>query len=132
MDAEYTFSPHHAVVLSPNVTFSADRQRFTSIGFGDTSPESSGLGAEVGYHYWLNPTAEGVFLGPALLLGVTSYPGFGSRFNYGAAFDVGYQVILAGGFTVMAGGGLLLIGQSGAGNVIHLLPRALLGIGWSF
>lgn len=119
-------------MLSPNVTFSADRQRLTSIGFGDTSPESSGLGAEVGYHYWLNPTAEGVFLGPALLLGVTSYPGFGSRFNYGAAFDVGYQVILAGGFTVMAGGGLLLIGQSGAGNVIHLLPRALLGIGWSF
>lgn len=132
MDVEYTFAPHHAFIVSPNITFAVDRQRPTQIAFGYTNANSSGLGTEVGYHYWFNPVAEGLFLGPSLLLGATSYPNFGSRLDYGLAFDVGYQVILGNGFTVMAGGGLLLIGQSGTGNSVHLLPRALLGLGWSF
>ncbi|MDB4998504.1 MAG: hypothetical protein JWM74_5936, partial [Myxococcaceae bacterium] len=38
---------------------------------------------------------------------------------------------LAIGFTVGGGGGLLLVG-AGGGNALHLTPRFLGGVGWTF
>jgi hypothetical protein len=131
VDIEYQLAPHHALVGSPNFTFKSDRATLPSRAFGYTIPDSSGAGAELGYHYWLAPKMEGLYLGPSLLLGFTGHPVIKSYAYYGVAFDVGYQLMLPNGFTFGGGGGLLLIG-AGGGNALHLAPRFLAGIGWSF
>ncbi len=128
-DAEYMFAPHHAVVGSPQLTFSAHRPDIVAYGFG-YAERAGGIGGEVGYHYWIEPRLEGVFLGPSLVLGLTfAGPTF---LYYGAAFDVGWQMILGKGFTFDVGGGLLVIDGALTGIVTHVTPRALAGVGWSF
>ncbi len=132
VDVEYELAPHHALVAAPQLTFhDRDRGKLPSYAFGYTASESSGVGAELGYHYWLAPRMEGLFLGPSLLVGFTGHPVVSTHAYYGLAFDVGYQLMLANGFTIGGGGGLLAIG-AGGGNALHVTPRVLFGIGWSF
>ena len=132
VDVEYLLAPHHALVASPHITLKdRDRGKLPSYAFGYTAAESSGVGTELGYHYWLAPRMEGLYLGPSLLVGLTNHPILNSYAYYGFAFDVGYQLVLANGFTVGGGGGLLLVG-AGGGNNLHLTPRLLVGVGWSF
>jgi hypothetical protein len=131
VDVEYQLAPHHALVGAPNFTFRSHRATLPSRAFGYTADESSGPGLEAGYHYWIAPRMEGLWFGPSLVLGVTGHPVASTYAYYGLAGDIGYQAILPNGFTIGGGGGLLLVG-AGAGNALHLVPRFLLGIGWTF
>ena len=74
---------------------------------------------------------EGLYLGPSGVFGFTSPPGQGGGYAYyGVAFDVGWQLVLGNGFTFNAGGGLLVIASDPFAT--EVLPRGLLGLGWSF
>ncbi len=133
VDAEWLFLPHHALVVSPHLTWEQDRGSLPSTATGFTGSRSTGVGVEVGYHYWLTGVSEpeGVFVGPSLLLDSTRRAPNIDRFtSYGAAIDVGYQVIIGSGFTMAAGGGILVIKASD--TTAKLSPRLLFGIGWTF
>ena len=139
LNAEVQLAPHHALVGSPNVLiWPADRgggRSLISEGLGFASHDSAGFGVELGYHYWWDwrRTLRGPFLGPSLLLGVTSQATTGdptqTQGYAGVAFDVGEQEVLPGGFTVGAGAGLGVIHMADSSA---LFPRLLAQIGWSF
>ena len=141
-DFEIMLAPHHALVVSPNVTlhkFAFSRgDSPTSLfreGFGFADNDSSGVGAEIGYHYWTKRELEGIFFGPSLVLGGTFPPGGSGvkTFGYiGGAVDVGYQYLFSNGFTLLGGGGIMLIGGTAAGTTVKAVPRLLFGVGWSF
>jgi len=132
-DGELMFAPHHAVIVSPNVTFSANRWKIVEDAFGYAPRGTGGVGTEVGYHYWLARQLEGLWLGPSVLLGFTSPPTPIKGFLYfGAAFDVGWQIVADPGFTLNVGGGLMVIDASVAGTPTRVAPRALFGLGWTF
>jgi len=127
-------APHHALIVSPNVTFhkvAFERNGNTlGYGLGYAADNSGGFGGEIGYHYWVRRHLQGIYLGPSLVLGAT-LPNVGKTFGYyGGAFDVGYQYLFANGFTINGGGGIMIIGASG--TTAHAAPRFLFGIGWSF
>jgi hypothetical protein len=135
---EYQLAPHHSLVLSPNLLlFNVDRGNNTLLaqGFGFARPDSSGIGGELGYHFWprWSRSLRGPFLGPSFLLGSTGNASVGDGTHpqtyYGFAFDVGGQTVLPGGFTIGGGIGLGVIMMAGSAAVF---PRALFQIGWSF
>jgi hypothetical protein len=136
---EVMLATHHALVLSPNFTVAADDRGVddsaVNYGFGFTTKQSSGIGTEVGYHFWTgwNRTAHGGFLGPSLILGETSHASVGdptkTQGYWGFAFDAGGQEVLPGGFTIGAGIGLMYLTLSSKAIVS---PRFLFQIGWSF
>jgi hypothetical protein len=137
---EVLVAPHHALLVSPNaLVFDQDRggrYNVVSQGLGFASRNSDSLGLELGYHYWWRWARDlrGPFFGPSLLLGsttnATAGPSPGSAQPYwGAAFDVGGQGVLSGGFTIGAGAGL---GFIHLGDASALFPRFLFQIGWSF
>ncbi len=138
-NVEMQLAPHHALVVSPNVlVFNADRGGTGSLlssGFGFASPTSTGIGVELGYHYYSrwSRTLRGNFFGPSLLVGTTSGANVGDGTHaqgyYGFALDVGRQEVLPGGFTV---GGGLGIGILRMADSVAVVPRVLLQIGWSF
>ncbi len=127
--------PHHALVVSPNVLF-ANVNRGGTLGqaFGFAQQASSGIGGEVGYHYWLvgRRALRGPFFGPSLLVGSTTNAtaggGGGAQAYWGAALDIGDQEVLADGLTVGAGIGL---GVAYMADAAALFPRFLLQLGWS-
>jgi hypothetical protein len=134
VDIEWLVAPHHALVLSPHLTFPQGQRGslpMHALGFAGT--RAHGFGLEFGYRYY--PTGysepEGIFFGPSLLLDSTQPTPDADRFlAYGGAFDVGYQVIIGNGFTMSAGGGLLLIASKDQSS--QVAPRALFSVGWSF
>ncbi len=78
LEGELRVAGHHALFggLSALV-YQADRGgsgTMLSAGFGFASASSSGLGMEIGYHYWVDPRRDlaGAFLGPSLMLGTTT------------------------------------------------------------
>ncbi len=134
---ELLFAPHHALILSPNVlAFQIDRgpsPGLVSNGFGFATRTSSSFGVELGYHFWWrgHDSLRGPFLGPSFLLGTTSQSSVDpsrSLGYWGAAFDVGAQEVLPGGFTLGGGGGLGVIRML---NTTAAFPRILFQIGWS-
>jgi len=133
VDLEFMLAPHHALFASPSLTFhkfAFHRSDVITYGLGYAGDNASGIGGEVGYHYWVHRQLEGIYLGPALVFGETT-PNPGKAFGYyGAAFDVGYQYLFPNGFTLEGGGGILVTGASG--TTAHAAPRFLFGIGWSF
>ena len=137
-DFEIMLAPHHALVVSPSFTFhkfAFHRTDLMAYGLGVAGDDESGFGAEVGYHYWTKRELEGIFFGPSLVLGGTFPPnGSGIKtFGYiGGAVDVGYQYLFSNGFTLLGGGGIMLIGGTAAGTTVKAVPRLLFGVGWSF
>ncbi len=137
VDLEFMLAPHHALIVSPNVTFHkvafARNDNTLGYGLGFASDTSAGFGGEVGYHYWTRRHLQGIYLGPSLVLGATlpsAPPGAKAFAYFGGAFDVGYQYLFANGFTLNGGGGIMVIGASG--TTAHAAPRFLFGLGWSF
>jgi hypothetical protein len=137
---EVQLVPHHSLVVSPSgLVFQADRGgRWNSVseGLGFASRTSSGLGLELGYHFWWrwSRSLRGPFAGPSLLLGSTTNATAGpnpaaAQTYFGAAIDAGGQAVLPGGFTFGAGLGL---GWVHMGNDNALFPRLLAQLGWSF
>jgi hypothetical protein len=136
---EFLLAPHHSLVLSPNVLImDATRPGLISDGFGFATRNSSGFGAELGYHYWWHRrrSLRGPFFGPSLLVGRTTQadPGVvgtttSAQTYWGGAFDMGWQEVLSGGFTVGGGVGL---GLARMADAQFVFPRLLFQIGWSF
>ena len=137
-DFEIMLAPHHALDVSPSFTlkkFAFHRTDLMAYGLGYAADDFSGFGAEVGYHYWTKRELEGIFFGPSLVLGGTFPPGGSGvkTFGYiGGAVDVGYQYLFSSGFTLLGGGGIMLIGGTAAGTTVKAVPRLLFGVGWSF
>jgi hypothetical protein len=138
-NVEVLLAPHHSIIASPNVLFmQADRGgrfSFVSEGLGFAARTSGGFGIELGYHYYWRAyrLLHGPFFGPSLLLGSTTEASVGDPSHaqgyWGLAFDVGWQEVFAGGFTMGGGLGLGLVGMAGATAVF---PRVLVQVGWSF
>lgn len=138
-NVEVQLEPHHALVASPNVLlFPVGRggpNDVVSEGLGFASRTSHSYGIELGYHYWLEGwrALRGPFAGPSLLLGLTTAANVGDATRlqsyWGVALDVGWQEVLASGFTAGAGAGLELVRMGGSGGVV---PRLLAQVGWSF
>jgi hypothetical protein len=136
---EWALAPHHALVVSPNVIVAqvsrGGRNSLVSQAYGFVTPGSSSVGLELGYHYWWHrrPALRGVFFGPSLLLGSTTEASTGdpshAQTYAGAAFDVGAQEVIAGGFTIGGGAGLGFVRMA---DSTVLFPRFLLQLGWSF
>lgn len=137
-DFEIMLAPHHALVVSPNLTlkkFAFHRGDVFTYGMGFAGDDNSGFGAEVGYHYWTKRELEGIYFGPSLVFGATLPPANtnGKTFAYvGGAIDVGYQYLFSNGFTLNGGGGVMLTGATAAGSTAKAAPRLLFGVGWSF
>jgi hypothetical protein len=138
-NVEVQLEPHHALVVSPNVlVFPVGRggpKDVVSEGLGFASRTSQSYGIELGYHYWLQGwrALRGPFVGPSLLLGLTTDGSVGDSARlqsyWGVALDVGWQEVLPSGFTAGAGAGLELVRMGGSGGVV---PRLLAQVGWSF
>jgi hypothetical protein len=138
-NAEVQLEPHHSLVVSPNaLVFPVGRggpKNVVSEGLGFASRTSQSYGIELGYHYWLQGwrTLRGPFVGPSLLLGLTTDANVGDSAHlqsyWGVALDVGWQEVLSSGFTAGAGAGLELVRLGGSGGVV---PRLLAQVGWSF
>ncbi len=139
VNVELQLQPHHSLYVSPNVlVFHSDRgdaNNLVSEGLGFATRTSSSVGLEFGYHYWWHWSRElrGPFFGPALLLGSTTEASVGDPTHgqsyWGLALDIGWQEVLAGGFTAGVGAGLETVRLAGTGAVV---PRFLLQLGWSF
>jgi hypothetical protein len=136
VDLEFMLAPHHALVVSPSVTFhkfALHRSDTIAYGLGYAADDSAGFGTEVGYHYWLRRHLQGIYLGPSVLIGATLPPTPAKTYGYyGGAFDVGYQYLFSNGFTLNGGGGILIINATPTGSIVRAAPRFLFGIGWSF
>jgi hypothetical protein len=138
-NVEVLVAPHHSVVFGPNILVlqegRGDRYNLVSEGLGYATRTSSGLGFELGYHYWWpwQRSLRGPFLGPSLLIGSTTNASVGdpsrAQAYWGAAFDVGDQEVLPGGFTIGGGFGLAVVKMTDA---LALFPRLLVQAGWSF
>jgi len=136
-NVEFLVVAHHAIILSPNVLFfpidRGGRSSLVSEGLGFATHDSASFGMELGYHYWWRgrDALRGPFAGPSFLLGTTTQSSIDpSRAlgYWGAAFDVGLQEVVRGGFTIGGGAGLGLLRMSTSTAVF---PRVLLQIGWS-
>jgi hypothetical protein len=136
-NVEFLVVPHHALVVSPNALFfpidRGGRFSLLSEGFGFATRDSASFGLELGYHFWWRgrDALRGPYAGPSLLVGTTTQSSVDpSRAlgYWGAAFDVGVQEVVRGGFTVGGGAGLGLVHMSASTAVF---PRVLLQIGWS-
>ncbi|MDP9002848.1 MAG: hypothetical protein M3O46_22390, partial [Myxococcota bacterium] len=137
-NVEVLVAPHHAFIASPNLLFfHADRggrYNLASEGLGFVTRNSASFGMELGYHYFWQwqRTLKGLFLGPSLLLGVTTDASVGDPSHaqgyWGLALDVGTQEVLSSGLTLGAGVGLGFVRISDAA----VFPRLLLQVGWSF
>jgi hypothetical protein len=130
---------HHALFggLSALV-YQADRGgsgTMLSAGFGFASASSSGLGMEIGYHYWVDPRRDlaGAFLGPSLMLGTTTQATAGASTGWqgywGGALDVGWQEVLPVGLTAAAGAGLAVAHMA---DTTTVYPRLVARLGWAF
>lgn len=136
---EVQLAPHHSLFASPNLLIAdADRggrNNLISQGLGFASRDSSGLGLELGYHYWWHwsRSLSGPFIGPSLLLGSTTNANVGvtadAQTYWGVALDIGGQHVFPGGFTLGGGAGVAYAHMADA-NAVY--PRFLLQIGWSF
>jgi len=136
---ELRLAAHHALVVSPNVLVAqVDRGTLgglVSQAYGFVTQASSSVGLEVGYHYWWRRRAalSGPFFGPSILFGSTTQASVGDPTHaqeyWGAAFDLGLQEVLAGGFTIGGGAGAGFVRMADATAVF---PRFLLQAGWSF
>ena len=110
-------------------------------------PRFRGFGGEVGYRYYFGEGGpRGLFIGPSLLIGwLTATAGDGSRtpfIRYGAAADVGYQMLVADRIVLALGAGVQAVTTDkriprqqfparidANGGV---LPRVLLSLGAAF
>jgi hypothetical protein len=130
-NVELMLAVHHALVLSPNLLFSTPRSDSVNTGVGFAARDSTGFGGEVGYHYFVRwtRTARGPYFGPSILAGTNS----ATRSWWGLAMDLGAQAVMASGFTIGGGLGLMYMQSLDPSvNRAALLPRFLLQIGWSF
>lgn len=147
-------APHHAIVASAFVqTYPRAMWKIVlpSVELGEPSPL---FGAEVGYRYYSSREApSGLFVGPSFVAMPLAYPRVGEDLKaslatfhaYGAALDVGAQIVTSSGFTFGGGIGVMAIAYTPPASISpppgvevpsypepHVLPRLLLAAGWAF
>ncbi|MBX3187984.1 MAG: hypothetical protein KF819_13255 [Labilithrix sp.] len=155
VNAEVLVAPHHGIVASGFVqTFPRAMLEIlvpdAEIGRGP----SSRVGAELGYRFYTGrdgPT--GFFAGPSFLAMPIAYPRVTESLQaevvsfhaYGAAFDLGAQIVTGAGFTFGGGIGVMALAYRAPASMApppgvtvpsypepHVLPRLLLQAGWAF
>ena len=142
---------HHTLVLSPFYfsTETADIYVYNDAGVGTQLPKQkfTGWGGELGYRYYFGEGGpRGAFLGPSfILMDVKAKAQDGTQtqfYNYGAAADLGYQVLVADRIALSLGAGVQYTTTSksipdqqfpakiyASGGV---RPRLLFSLGWAF
>ncbi len=141
-NVEYLPAPHHGIMLNPYYSS-------YSIEFGGGETTYQLMGAELGYHFYTGERgANGFFAGPSFVFMYSSLssscnqPGCSadedaSISTYGVAMDVGGQAVLANGFTIGGGGGIMYLRSSGEAEgstgirFAGTVPRLLFTIGYS-
>ncbi|MBS2014477.1 MAG: hypothetical protein JST00_16445 [Deltaproteobacteria bacterium] len=154
-NVEVLAAPHHAIVGSLFVqTYPTGilQMVLPSVKLG-TGP-SPLVGGEIGYRYYTGrATPSGLFVGPSFLAMPFAYPRVSEDLQaelvafhaFGAALDVGAQLVTSGGFTFGGGIGVMALAYTPPTSVTpppgvdvpsypepHVLPRLLLSAGWSF
>lgn len=147
---EIVAAPHHAIVASGFVqTFPRGMiELLVPSGAEIANGPASLPGGELGYRlYTSGASASGMFVGPSLVLMPIAYPrvredlkvDIDTQHAYGAALDVGAQLVTSSGFTVGGGLGAMVLAYTppkSYGGVAfaepHVLPRLLFMTGWSF
>lgn len=150
---------HHAIVASAFVQTYPRALARTLLPDYELDPPETRWGGELGYRlYSGRDGASGLFVGPSFVAmpmvvpRVTEdlRPEVLSLMSYGAALDVGAQLVTGTGFTIGAGVGVMALAYSPPPSVQiptnlpitlpkipeipepHVLPRVLLTAGWSF
>lgn len=142
---------HHSLVLSPFYQWATTQPIvvFNNEGVGTQLPQQKfdGLGGEIGYRYYTGLGGpRGFFAGPSLILaGMSAKAQNGSTtgyLDYGFAFDIGYQMLLADRVSVAAGAGVqyttpdkTIPDQQFPADIYanaKVFPRILASIGWAF
>ena len=147
---------HHAVVASAHLqTFPTWTMRLvmpTNVDLAE-SPKPM-LGGELGYRFYTGENgASGLFIGPSAVVMPIAYPRVRNDLKmevqslhaFGAALDVGAQIVTSSGFTFGGGLGVMGLAYSPPESVKppagveapkfvepHVFPRLLLAAGWSF
>lgn len=106
VQAEWAPVTHHAVMVNPHIIRTSHD---VATGLNDTANQTfTGVGGELGYRYYSgNRGMNGIFVGPALILGAynASVAGQDKAFvDVGVAVDVGVKTIIAD--SVALGGGV--------------------------
>jgi len=155
VDGELLVASHHAVHASAYLqTFPRAMLEMllpsAELGEGPASL----LGGEIGYRFYARPeSASGLFVGPSLIAMPLAYPRVTEQLRaevvsfhaYGAALDLGAQVVTDSGFTFGGGIGVMALAYTPPASITpppganvptypepHVLPRLLLAAGWSF
>jgi len=142
---------HHTLVLSPAYfsTETSDIYVYNDAGVGTQLPKQKfqGFAGELGYRYYFGEGGpRGFFLGPsAILMDVkaTAQNGTQTHFlNYGAAADLGYQVLVADRVSLSLGAGVQytkvnksIPDQQFPAKLYAnggVRPRLLFSLGWAF
>lgn len=149
-NVEYVVAPHHAIGASGFVqTFPRGMiELLVPSGAEIGSGPSTLPGGELGYRlYTSGASASGLFVGPSFVLMPIAYPrvrddgkvDIDAQHAYGAALDVGAQMVTSAGFTVGGGLGAMVLAYTppkSYGGIAfaepHVLPRLLFMAGWSF
>lgn len=141
---------HHAIVLSPfgSWTHTEPITVYAADGTPTQLPRQTftGWGGEIGYRYYTGRGGpRGLFLGPSVIVGffdAGASNGDVTHFiDYGLAFDVGYQMLVADRVSLSLGGGVQgllqdksIPAQQWPSKVYAnsgVLPRLLVSIGWA-
>ena len=153
-NAELLVAPHHALTASGFVqTFPRGITKLAAPSIQSEGPPPA-FGGELGYRFYTRGEAPaGLFLGPSFVAMPLAYPQVGSDLEprlapvmaYGAALDIGAQLVTSSGFTVGGGLGVMALAYTPPASVQpppgtsvpsypepHVLPRLLLVAGWTF
>ncbi len=148
--------PHHALIASAYVqTFPTWTLRMVMPSNVDLADGPKPMvGGELGYRFYSGTNgASGLFVGPSAVVMPIAYPRVRddlkaevvSLHAYGAALDVGAQIVTSSGFTFGGGVGVMGLAYSPPESVKppagveapkfvepHVFPRLLLAAGYSF
>jgi hypothetical protein len=141
---------HHALVLTPFFVQTTTQGIFVFDAQGNSTqlPQQtfSGFGGEIGYRYYTgNRGPRGFFAGPSLILGgMTAKAQNGDKtsyLDYGVAFDIGYELLVADAVAITLGAGAQyttpsrsIPDQQFPADVYansRVFPRALFAVGWA-
>lgn len=155
-NVEFLPVSHHAIVASAYV------QTFPTWALRTVMPKEADLesgtkpmlGGELGYRFYTGSrSASGLFVGPSAVVMPIAYPQVTDDLKaqvtsfhaYGAALDVGAQIVTSSGFTFGGGLGVMGLAYTPPASVKpppgveapsfaepHVFPRLLLAAGWSF
>ena len=155
-NVEVLVAPHHAITGSLFVqTFPRGIIELAVPSAKNlTSSPAPLVGGELGYRFYSGRSSpSGLFVGPSFLAMPFAYPRVNDNLDveltsfhaFGAALDIGAQLVTSGGFTFGGGIGVMALAYTPPASITppagfqvptypepHVLPRLLLAAGWAF